>query len=717
MPKRVFDEITNWIEGVITSASSDAIPPTAAPRARNSILKTLGPQTARIASRPGFTVENATPITGAPALYGFQFKKSNGQKYTLLASSTGRLDKLNADGTTTVINATALTSGHVPNFEVANDLCFITTDVDQKKFDGTNFTKFGITRPAAPTAAVAAGGTMAAGVWDVGLTYFNSATGHESSLSDLTPVTIVAASGNYKINVSWSAPSDAQVTHVRVYVRQQALGQNIYRATAGATPAADATYGGYAPATTSTVLDITAAQYSAFITLAPTTIQNEPPPAGTQYPCWHGNRLFVADAGNLYYSDIRNNTSLPEAFDAVNRVQPVSPKDGDSIIGLAAFKETLIIFKRFSVWRLDGLDPNSWVVSNISYDHGCTSAQSIVSAAGVLYWWSASGPVALDSPGSLPTEIGKRFIADSVASAVLNQTQFALVCAGYDEPNQLLLWAVPGAGETRNTLLIPWNYRALRFTAEYWNPFDVNSLFTVEDAERLEVLYTGGYAGQVFRFGDVTSDGVPADVTASGTVVSSTNTTLTVTASSLGSSLTDRYVYAVSLDRQTVQRRRISSNTATVITVTSAWSTNPDTTWTYVIGGVDFEIDTPWINGPTPFIKRRFEFFFLEGGSEDSNVLIDVDLFLSMDDVSARRNFRIDVGNPGGVYDDAIGTYAATAGIYDTTRYGSPTVIFEKKRVARTGRAWRGRIRHLSASRSLTLVRLAMQSVMMGINR
>src|SRR5581483_5504723 len=149
MPRRLFDEVNNWSDGVNTSAPADEIPPTASPRARNTYFVSLAEGVAKIGKRLGALTLNSTPVTGSPGIIGgFQFKKKNGTKQTLLVSDTGRLDQLNADNSLTGINATAFTSGlHYPLFAVANDLCFIVNDVDQKKTDGTNVYKFGITRP------------------------------------------------------------------------------------------------------------------------------------------------------------------------------------------------------------------------------------------------------------------------------------------------------------------------------------------------------------------------------------------------------------------------------------------------------------------------------------------------------------------------------------------------------------------------------------------
>lgn len=707
MPRRGFDQLTNWAQGVITSASADQLPDGASPRGHNTFLTQIGEGTALVGKRLGALTLNQTPLTGSPGIIGgFQFKKKNGTSVELLVSDTGRLDKLNSDTTTTVINATGFTSGvHYPIFAVANDLCFIVNDVDQKKYDGTTLTAFGMTRPAAPTAAAAAGGAMAADTWDVGLTYYNNLTGNESSLSNFTTVTTAAA--NLQINVSWSAPADPQVTHVRVYIRQQSLGQNTYKVVAGATPAPASD--GFITSVTATVLNIFAAQYSAFITLAPGTSENDPPPAGTQGPCWHQSRMFLFDTGNLYYSNIKNNTPLPEAFNA-NNVQPVNPNDGDRIIGLFSAFGRLFIFKRFSLWQLAGTDPNSWFVSLVSNDFGLSSMRSLVFADGALYWWGATkGVVAFDGSGA-PVSLGKQFLSSSIGADVLNHTALTSAVATMDQANETILFAVPEFGLTRNTRVIPFNYRLRRFAADLWNPFDIYSMWTVEDGTHLTSVHLGGYAGQASQWWAATNDGVPSG-TSHGPVTSATGTTLTDSTASfltLGGKLIERYVYLISADRQMIQRRRITANTGTQLTVSAAWDVTPNTSYTYIVGGIDFQLDTPWMLSAVGFVKKRFEFLLSETSSLDAGASLDVDLFVSMDETTPRRTLTFTLKNAGSLYD-------AGTSLYDATTFAGNTITYSKLRCGCTGRAWRARFRNIQADVTVLIRQVAMQSVPMSI--
>lgn len=718
MPPRIFDELKNWAGGANTSADSDQLPEWSSPRARNTFLKKLGEGSAVVGTRRGLSVLHENVVPFSPRLWGFQYKKASGTNYNLLVSDTGRLDQLESDGTISAINATAFTSGdHAPIFAVANNLCFIVNDVDQKKTDGTAVYNFGIAAPAAPTVAAAAGGAMAVGTYDVALTYYNANTGHESSRSAFTSATTAGA--NLKLNVSWTAPTDPQVTHVRVYIRFQTAGQNAYLAVAGATPAAAAAPDyGYVPATTATVLDVPAAQYAAFTILAPSTTENDPPATGLVGPCWHANRLFLHDTGSVYYSKVQDNAAYPEAFDP-NNTQPIGPDDGDTIVALASYKGRLLVFKRFSIWAITGTDPNSWSVDIVSASFGCASMRSIVEADGILFWWTNSnqGLAAYAGDGA-PVALGQQFLADSVNDTALAQSALSIVCGAVDEANSTILMAVPGYGETRNTRIIPFNYRLKRFHAEYWNPLDVNSLWVVETDTATKSVYVGGYGGRAFLWWGSTNDGVPAGSTSTGTVDSATSTTLVDADASFTYTpagilpavpfLVERYVYVISADGTTVQRRRITNNTYTELTVTPAWDATPNATWTYVIGAIDFQLDTPWINNPSAFVKKRFEFLHAELFTTSASTALDIDLFVSRNDTEPLRTFPVTVTGEGGVYDTSL---------YDAATYATTGPTRVKKRCGCVGTSWKARVRLLTNEADFTLAKIMMEAVRMSTKR
>lgn len=704
----VYVEYINWVNGITTSPAADALPDGFSPRGRNTNLVNIGQNTAQVGARKGPQTSNVTPVTGSPVMLGmYQLKRIDGSKTHLLVSSGGRLDKSNADTTTSAINATAFTSGtHFPSFATVNNFAIIANGVDLKKTDGTTVYAVGMTRPAAPTATAAVGGAMAANTWDVALTYFNSITGEESSLSDFTSVTLGGA--NFQINISWGAPADPQVDYVRVYLRNQTLGPNVYLVVAGLTPAPNATWNGFATSTLATVANVSNTQFGAFKIIAPTTNGNDPPAVTLQFPVWHHNRLFLFDSGNAYYSNITDLDARPESFDP-NNVEPINPSDGDTITGAISYGGRLYIFKKYALWEIDGYDPSSWSVTQISDKYGCASHRTIKMAGGALYWWanSALGLLTMAAAGAQPLEVAKELLSASVSDTALNTLSLSIACAEVDEANDLILFALPEVGSTtRNTIVIPFNYRVKRFVADGWNPFDIASFCVVEDASTPKTVYAGGYSGQIFKWWQTMNDAVPTSTTGSGTVTSATTTTLTDSVaafSTAGGGLIERYVYYIPAIGP-VQRRRITANTATQLTVTPAWDTTLVPADSYIVGGIDWQLDTRWEKFTAAFIKKRFEFLSLEASS-DQSVIIKVDVFTKDNLVDIVKTLTFTMTSAGAVYDTAV---------YDTDVYATSGRLNKRKNIGVTGKSIRLRIRQLQANKQITLNKIGLQANLLG---
>lgn len=446
----VFD---NFASGVITTMRADALPNSASPYGRNSILAFLANGQAVAAKRPGFLILNTAPVSGRPTLIGqIEFNRHVAGVLTsthCIVGSDGSLNKL-VGSTISPLDAghpTPFTAGNLfPVFAVLNDLLFVVNGTDAKKASSTGAVQnFGIAAPtAAPTLAVGAAGTPN-GSYDIALTYYNQNTGNESSRGPYNTIAVT----NQQFTVSWTAPTDTQCTHVFVYIRKQSLNSQFFRLIVGTTPASDAT-GGFPVATTSITVNVSDASITALTLLAPTLTENSPPPTGVLAVAAHLSRMWVADTGYLYYSKPR----LPEDFDPTNARVPVNPNDGQNIVAIGSYFDKLLIWKTGAFYALYGSDENSWYVDVVDPTIGATSAQSIVYFEGYLYWWSKQGPVRWNGYGP-PQKIGQMYLAPTISRDAINFGALNQIVAGVDEDSHSVLFAVPEDGQTRNTLVLP----------------------------------------------------------------------------------------------------------------------------------------------------------------------------------------------------------------------------------------------------------------------
>lgn len=703
---RFKDELRNWAEGVITSIEADELPKTAASAGLNSAFFKRGTGKAVLGKREGFATINRTPVTSSPAIIGqHEYRKRSGSGFTnthLLVSNGGRLDSLATDGTLTTISASAFTAGDLfPDFATAKDLEFIVNGTDKKKYDGNALTAFGITRPSAPTIAAGAAGDPS-GDYEVALTYFNEDTGHESSRSDADTITVASES----IDVTLPTVGlDSQITHIRVHIRKIGLQSNFFRVTSGTNYDSDG--GGWEVGETTVNIDLTDADLNNLIIVSPSTSENDPPPAGVDKIAWYGNRLFVADQQNVYWSG----DNKPESFRPLVDFEPVSTDEGLRLTALHVAHEVLLVFANNALYVLRGFDPVSWEWDVVIPDIGNVNPRAIITVNGLTFWWSDTHGAMMWNGGGPPLTIAKEFIAEDIDEDDINKAQLDLVCVGLDENNDRVVFALPETGQTRNTMMIPFNYQLKRFESTYWDPIDAASMGRARNADTGKIdLFIGGYAGQVFRYGNTDNDGI-AEGTHSGTFVAADVTQSEFTGcldlegdaavfDTTGGGLIERKVTIVDSSGMRVGRYRLTANTATgFTTATAVTGLVTSNTYTFYIGGPDFSLSSRCEDSDDPFTKKEYQYFFVHartpGGSS-----VTVGLELTFDGTEQSAVAVGIVGATGSVWDELVWDEA----VWD----GAEADVTARVRVGKVGKKWTARFYNFKPNSPLLITKMRM---------
>lgn len=187
------------------------------------------------------------------------------------------------------------------------------------------------------------------------------------------------------------------------------------------------------------------------------------PPIGNIGIVWQ-NRVFFAGVGTartrLYYSDIGN----AGVWGASSYVDVPSPYDGDEITGLAILYGNLIVFKRHSIYIIQGDAPESWVISKTNSAVGCVSPYSIVGVDNLVYFVSDKGLYAMNLSNSKQVcyKVEPRYNA-----AVTNQLAGSLVRnrifgAHYRYRNEIWM-AVDStaAGQDQHSRVLAHNYNVV----------------------------------------------------------------------------------------------------------------------------------------------------------------------------------------------------------------------------------------------------------------
>lgn len=678
--------IDSWEGGTRTTTRPDLIPSNTSPLVYNGSWERIGDGTAIVEKRPGFTMINQGAALGSTVQGQYFYDRRD----PATGNYTTHHILLLADGTMKTINDTsgaitshtggfsaAITGKYVSGITAAN-LAFIAGETattaggvagNGLKFDGTSWTVMGITAPAAPTVTGTSAGSMT-GTYDVAVSYHNSATGHQSSRSPETSITVTSKS----LNVSWAASADSQVTHVNVHLRAQALSTGYYQATS------------VAVGSTSVTLDVTDAQYNALTTISPDEDENDPVPSGTKFLTWHKSRVFAATSSYVYYSKIE----FPEAFDP-ERFEPVNTDDGQAIMGMIQAFDHLIIFKERSFYALIGDGPNDWRVQQISSKIGLAASGSIILVEGLLYWWANDGPVVWDGVND-PKRLGKSLISETIRPTAINATELDRICGIEDRQNERIMWAVPESGSTENSIIIPFKYRLGQFEG-VWTGLHPASLARGKFTDGFEWCYVGSYGGRVYRFGDRDFDGLPSGAAYTGTFTPLTSTITTISGTGFDTTTGYADLMVVVVDDATGEihdKVGITSNTATVLTLEESLNGLSTTTlYRFYISGIDFQFDTKWQDDGNSLYKKRYEFLFVQTQvNNDSNLYVG--LSFNFDDIAEiERSLAL----------TSYGASASTIATWDVSKWDVETwvpVLPEDKRlrIARAAKTWRMRIQH-----------------------
>ena len=660
MARRFRAEVDTWLHGAeVTTTTPDKIHATAASRALNTAWLKAWPS-----KRKGCELLTQAAQTGKAAILGMGHLDTDAAEINWVIDDTGRWSKLDLDlgtlGAIDAANTTPFTAGtKYPSTTIANDYLFAVNGTDAKKTDGITVTNFGFAAPSVPTVVDAAVAGTPSGTYRFALTALNENSGHESSLSTYASVAVV----NSRITVSWTFPSDTQITKVRVHIFKEGLSSEFFRlGSTNVTPAPDATTGGYASTTTSITVNVSDTNINDLVTLSPSTSENDPPPTGCTFVHYHGNRIFATDGVDLYYSKVED----PESFDP-NNVEHVNSKDGVNIIGCATLADTqLLILKSTSSHLLNGpSDPHIWEIAALDPTIGAISFRSIINAEGSV-WWQAQQGIMSIKPGGMPTRMDSPNVSDRLEN--LEIPQLAFTSAAYDEIRQRILFSVPEVGNTRNTLILPYNLK-MGLWEDIWDPFDVSAMGVFADDEDEHFVALGGYKGRLFRLWiDPYVDGVrranadgTVQFTLSGTVTSATGTTLTDSTATFdtdGDGLQEVIVIAVNAVGQ-IQRNRINSNTTTELTVENTWDSTPDSTWTYVIGSPNFEFDTKHFHPSSAtvdgdgsvFNERNWKRVLIKGLTDTGQSTLDVYALKDGDTFDLSTHVEVPIFSGGAVWD------------------------------------------------------------------
>jgi hypothetical protein len=234
-------------------------------------------------------------------------------------------------------------------------------------------------------------------------------------------------------------------------------------------------------------------------------------PPNFSFSASHKNREWAAgdilNPSRLYYSDNLN----PESWiGSTSGSIDIDPSDGDSIVGLASFRNELWVFKgpyKGSIHRISGTSPADFARS--TFAKGITAAyhNSIFTLPNDLGFISPYGTVhsisSTDRFGDYE-QSALSFPINRTLRTTVAQSQCRHWWAVEDPLNGMVVIGVTPAGQQRNTLILMMDYRFLGLGEAVprwatWKKFGADAIAYVNDTGNRPRLFFGLNDGFVYK--------------------------------------------------------------------------------------------------------------------------------------------------------------------------------------------------------------------------
>jgi hypothetical protein len=381
------------------------------------------------------------------------------------------------------------------------------------------------------------------------------------------------------------------------------------------------------------------------------------------------------------------------------------------------------------------IDPRQWSVELLEPNIGAADQQAVCTLDDYTYWWSPQvGPVRRRAGGRAER------LGNPALMARVNQSMRGPAFKTVADPaNGRVLFAVPIGTETRAVRILPYNTRLDAWESDGWDILDAAALCTM-DFGAGPAVYLGSHQGQLFRLNETGIDGVPSGTTSgtvqwvssggaggffsmlaywlggagqggtpaagSATIVSGTLTDSAASFLTTGGGLRERYLYLQDqADSSQIFRVRILSNTGTILT-TSPFNV-PGGTYTYYIGAIDWQLDTPTLPMDAAFTNNRYQHVMVQGESEHTYPLptLTIDQFINFQQLKVATSSLV-------VLDSSFNPAQQNAHVWGTAALDTLTAgdkaqqMIARFRVGRVAHALQLRFRILPPNQDFMLLRV-----------
>lgn len=422
-----------------------------------------------ITKRPGTSLYIGASVLGR-ITGGVEFDKLDGSSYIVVAANT------NAYTVTSTYNAfkTGLSNGALFDFTTFVDRLFCANGVDFFKFDGANATNYGLPEPPSGWGVTAVVGGGLSGIFVASYGYLNDIGYYGPTPNGIT------------ISLNGVTFGSIQYYGLTSFSGYGASAIQLYRSSAGGVDLFGTTL---ATIGTTTVTDI---GWSLTTVTEPTNIWFTLAP---KYLELYNNQLFMAGfsgfPSDLVWSDI----GTPESVQPDYNIE-VRTNDGDRITGMRPYNGALIITKEKSFHRLQGDNPDNFLLSEISDQYGNLSNRAMVNFQNVIWFLDTKGICEFNGANiSIVSEkVEPVFRAMNISAARDNAVGL------HNRLNNEVWFGIPTNGATLINTLVVYDYIAQAWTI--YEGHNISSLWYGQGSLPEQSPIYGGYTGNVIAFGN-----------------------------------------------------------------------------------------------------------------------------------------------------------------------------------------------------------------------
>jgi hypothetical protein len=285
----------------------------------------------------------------------------------------------------------------------------------------------------------------------------------------------------------------------------------------------------------------------------------------------------------------------------------VFPNDGDLPTGLHVIGHSLVPFKRTHAYRFsfDGGDPSpitgTGSIAQVLSSRGLIRHECCTVVDSIGYCLDSKGIYTFDGAGpATPIDAGIRRLFqpdDGIASADRVNRAYASTWHSVEEPKtNSIVWFVTCGSETKPKTALVYEIERQRWSV--WKyPMAITASCLGQDSTGEVRAWVGDENGNLWALSGVRQvEGAATSGQLTGTATAGGASTLTDGGASFQTTNNGLAGVPVCIIAGTGegQERIIQSNTGTQLTVSSAWSTQPDATSVYLIGYIESKWRYAW---------------------------------------------------------------------------------------------------------------------------